>query len=114
MNKFQSILRRISAEACLKVDYFGNKSQKSSSAGCSAPRPPCLRRLGASLPDPRLDSMTGECIRPYAPIKHFWLIQMLGNFGAKWNLYFLPFLSCPKQKMFSRHWIISSISLHIT
>jgi len=32
------------------------------------------------------------------PIEHFWLIQMLGDFGAKRNfiiLYFLP-LPCPK------------------
>jgi len=29
------------------------------------------------------------------PIEHFWLMQILGNFGAKRNLYFLP-PPCPK------------------
>jgi len=32
MNKFQSFLGRNSAETCLKMDYFGSKSQKSPSA----------------------------------------------------------------------------------
>jgi len=31
------------------------------------------------------------------PIEHFWLMQMLGNFGAKRNLYFLP-LSLSKNR----------------
>jgi len=32
MNKFQSFLGRISAETCLKMNYFGSKTQKSPSA----------------------------------------------------------------------------------
>jgi len=36
MNKFQSFLGRISTEACLKTDYFGNKSQKSRICRCLA------------------------------------------------------------------------------
>jgi len=35
------------------------------------------------------------------PIKHFWLMQMLGNFGANLNLYFVFWLwplPCPKNR----------------
>jgi len=32
MNKFQRFLSRISAKICLKMDYFGSKSQKMPSA----------------------------------------------------------------------------------
>jgi len=39
MNKFQRFLGRISAETCLKLDYFGSKSQKSSNAGALPPDP---------------------------------------------------------------------------
>jgi len=39
MNKFRRVLGRISAETCLKMDYFGSKSQKSPNAGGSPPRP---------------------------------------------------------------------------
>jgi len=40
------------------MDYLGNKSPKSPSAGGSAPRLPCLRRVGASPQDPLLGSLT--------------------------------------------------------
>jgi len=47
MNKFGRFLGRISAETCLKMDYFGSKPQKSPSARCFAFGPPCLRWLEA-------------------------------------------------------------------
>jgi len=50
MKKFRSFIGRNAVETFLKIDYFGTKSQKSLSAGGSAPRPLCLRRLGASPP----------------------------------------------------------------
>jgi len=79
MNKIQRFFGRISAEICLKMDYFGSKSQKSPSAGGFAPRP--LFRL-----------MTRECARP-TPIEHFWLRQMIGNRMGKTKLIFYIF--CP-------------------
>jgi len=83
-----------SADTCLKMNYFGSKSQKLPRAGESAPKPPSyLWRLGALSPDPRLDSITRENGQDPTRIKLFWLIQVLGNFGAKRNLYFLTFLS---------------------
>jgi len=39
MNKFGRFLGRISAETCLKMDYFGSKSPKSPSAGGFGSRP---------------------------------------------------------------------------
>jgi len=48
MNEFRKFLGGISAETCLKMDYFGNISLKSPNAG-------------GSLPDPRLGSMNREC-----------------------------------------------------
>jgi len=51
MNKFRMCLGGISAETCLKMDYFGNKSPKSPT--------------GDPAPDSRLDLMTKECARPY-------------------------------------------------
>jgi len=54
----------------LKMDYFASKSSKSPTAGT----PP---------PDPILDSMTRECANDPTTIEQFWLMQMLGNFGAK-------------------------------
>jgi len=35
------------------MDYFGSKSQKLPSVEGSAPRPSCLLRLGALIPDLR-------------------------------------------------------------
>jgi len=54
MNKFRRFLDRISAETCLKMDYFGSKFPK------IANRFPCLRRLEASLPGSRSNEMTTE------------------------------------------------------
>jgi len=79
------------------MDYFGSN-------------PHSRQALGASLPD--LLASGGWRLRPQIPvwiqwlkyvqgptsIQRFWLMQMLGNFGAKQNLYFIfsaP-LPCPK------------------
>jgi len=70
-----------------KKDCFGNKSQKLT-------RSPYLRRLGPSLPVPRSGKMTRECARPYTHW-NYWLMQMIGNFGAKRNLYFMYFALSP-------------------
>jgi len=67
MNKFRSFLNRISAETNLKMDYFGSISPKSPNAG-------------------------GGMSEDSTPIKHFWLMQMLGNFGPKQNFIILYFL----------------------
>ena len=49
----------------LKLSYFWQKNAKFSSAGDSAPRPPCLRQLGASPPDPHWPlSAGGSAPRP--------------------------------------------------
>jgi len=37
-------------------------------------------------------------------IEHFWLMHMLGNFGAKWNFIILYFLPLTVQKSFLHHW----------
>jgi len=71
------------------MNYLGSKSQQSLSTGA----PPQT---------PRKDSMTRECARLYTIIELFWLMQMLGNLGAK-TLYFLP--PSPVQQTFLRwHW----------
>jgi len=49
MKKLRRFLGRIPAETCLKKDYFGSKSQKSPSAGGSAPRPPLAPRGGVPV-----------------------------------------------------------------
>ena len=41
------------------MKLFLQKNTKFSSAGGSAPRPPCLRQLGASLPDPHWPTAAG-------------------------------------------------------
>jgi len=53
MNKFGRFLGRILAQICLKMDYFGSKSQKIASAGA----PP---------PDLRSGSMTRGCAKLYS------------------------------------------------
>jgi len=47
------VLRRISAETCLKMDYFGSKSPKIAQRFGFRPQTPLLQRLGASPPEPR-------------------------------------------------------------
>ena len=47
-----------------KINLFLQKNAKFSSAGGSAPRPPCLRRLGALLPDPQPPAAGGFAHRP--------------------------------------------------
>ena len=51
-----------------KIKLFLQKNAKFSSAGGSAPRPPCLRRLGALPPDPQNSSPLR--ISGYAPRSH--------------------------------------------
>ena len=66
----------------LKLSYFCKKNAKFSSAGGSAPRPLCLRRLGASLPDPQPPAAGVFAPSPHWPSaaggsaprpKNFWL-----------------------------------------
>jgi len=60
---------------------------KSPSAGDPPPDPLAFGSWGLRLQTPfRLN----ECARLYTLIEHFWLMQMLGNLGAKRNLYFMP------------------------
>jgi len=37
-------------------------------------------------------------------IKHFWMMQMLGNLGAEQNLYFMFSAPLHVQKTFPRYW----------
>jgi len=62
MNKLRKFLGRISVESemCLKMDYFGSKSQISPSGGSSAPTTLSLP------PDPRFGRMTRECAKSYS------------------------------------------------
>ena len=79
-----------------KINLFLQKNAKFSSAGGSAPRTPCLRRLGALLPDPQLPAAGGFAhrlplasggwgLRPQtpiiAPIANFWLGVCLKNYA---------------------------------
>ena len=72
-----------------KMKLFLQKNAKFSSAGGSAPRPPCLRRLGALPPNPQPPAAGGFAPRPplasggwglrpqtpqtAPPIANFWL-----------------------------------------
>jgi len=87
MNKFRKFFGKISAETCLKMDYFGNKSAKRWGL---CPQIPCFRLLGASAspPDLRLGEITKEYVRPCFRWNYL-LMQMIGNFGAKRNTYFV-------------------------
>ena len=71
------------------MKLFLQKNAKFSSGGGSAPRPPCLRRLGALPPDPQTPAAGGFAPRPpltsggwglrpqtpeiVPPIVNFWL-----------------------------------------
>ena len=58
-----------------KIKLFLQKNAKISSAGGTAPTPPCLRRLGALPPDPLPSMAEGFAPRPpkQPPISNFWL-----------------------------------------
>ena len=58
-----------------KIKLFLQKNAKFSSAGGSAPRPPCLRRLGALPPNPQAPTAGGFAPRPpkQPPLANFWL-----------------------------------------
>jgi len=72
------------------MDYFGNKTQKIAKRWGSALRPPCLRLMGTSLPDPSH--------------WNYSLMQMIGLFWQN-EAYILSFLPpFPLfQKTFPRH-----------
>ena len=61
MARFKSI---IFYQNSSKVKVFLHKNSKFSSAGGSAPRPPCLLRLGALPPDPQPPAAGGFAPRP--------------------------------------------------
>ena len=85
------------------MKLFLQKNAKFLSAGGSAPRPPCLRRLGASPPNPQPSAAGGFAPRPplasggwglrpqtpqtAPPFANFWLRACLYyvNFEAKIN-----------------------------
>ena len=78
--RFRSI---IFYQNSLKIKSFEQKNAKFSIAGLSAPRPPCLRRLGAFPPSPQLSAAGVSPLDPYLPpaarfpnqppIANFWL-----------------------------------------
>jgi len=86
------------------------------------------RQILGALPSPRLDSMNRECARDLdipgmcrdpTPIEYFWLIQMLGNFRAKRNLYsyFIPYVLPPllSKKRFpatEKGWYLSTLQIN--
>jgi len=96
-------LGRISAETCQKMGYFGSQSPKIAKRWGLRPQTPtpCLRRPGASPPDPCSSYMTRRCARPYTHW-NYWLTQMLGKFGDKTNLTFYIFCPPPLFKKRSR------------
>ena len=55
----------------LKLSYFYQKNTKFSSAGGSAPRPPCLQRLGAFPPDPQSPAVKGYAPTPQNATAHW-------------------------------------------
>jgi len=70
------------------MDYFRSKSQKLLIAGGTDPRPPL-----------KINDY-GMC-KDFSPTEHFWLMQMLGNFEAKGNIFHAPIPLF--KKTFSRH-----------
>ena len=92
------------------MKLFLQKNAKVSSAGGSAPRPPCLRRLGALPPHPQPPAAWGFALRPHwppaaggstprppkqpPPIANFWLgaWPRLDEFGMQQQSgeYFAP------------------------
>jgi len=60
--------------------------------------------LGANsfLPHIPISIQTIENMQDSTPIEHFWLIQILGNLGAKQNLYFIFWPLPPLSKKRSR------------
>ena len=58
-----------------KIKLFLQTMQNLLCAEGSAPKPPCLQRLGALLPDPQLSAAGGFDLRPpnTAPLANFWL-----------------------------------------
>ena len=55
----------------LKLSYFCQKNTKFSSAGVSAPRPPCFRRLGALPPYPQSPAVKGYAPTPQNATAHW-------------------------------------------
>jgi len=52
MNKFRRFLGKISAETCLKMDYFGSKSRKISKRWELYSQTPLLQAAGGQNPTP--------------------------------------------------------------
>jgi len=78
MNKFGRFFGRISADACLKMDYFGSKFPKI--VKCWGLRLQTLLPLAAEalLPNFCSSYMTEKCARPYSHW-NYWLTHMLGK-----------------------------------
>jgi len=93
MNKFRMFLFRISAETCLKMDYFAGKSPKSSIVGGSIPWSPF-----------RFNDYR-ECAKTLLPLNIFGWCSCLAILwqNETYILCFLP-LTLSVQKPFSRHW----------
>ena len=72
MPRFKSI---IFIKIGLKLSYFSQKNTNFSSAGGSAPRPPCLRRLGALPPDSLSPAVKSYAPTPQHASAHWRLVQ---------------------------------------
>jgi len=91
MNKFRRFLGRISAETCLKMNYFGSISPKTPNAG-------------SLLPDARLDSMNKECAKTLLPLNISDWCRCLAILEQNETLWFLFFDPLPVQKSCLHHW----------
>jgi len=107
MNKFRRFSGRISAERCLKMDYFGSKSPKIAKRWPPPPDPLACRGWGGRPPTPPQDKI-GECAILYSH-RNYWLMQMLGNFWAKTKLmcYISP---SPVHKISPRHYFMLALN----
>ena len=100
------------------MKIFLQKIAKFSSAGGSAPTPPCLRRLGALPPNPQPPAAGGEASRPplasggwgrspqtpetAPPIANFWLrawllLSYTSLMGVTGICYLLEFFTTAKE-----------------
>ena len=72
MPRFKSI---IFYQYSPKIKLFLKKNAKFSSAGGSAPKPPCLRRLGVLPPDPQISPLNCEFLATCLPRFALFIIK---------------------------------------
>jgi len=108
MNEFGngSLLRRISAKTCLKMDYFGSNSPKIAKCWGLRSQTPLPLAAGSFAPQTPVQVKWLENVQDLTPIEITGWCRCLANLKAKLNLYFIfsaPFLLSLVQKTFPCH-----------